>query len=126
MAKRITGLGANLLKYFPILAVVLAIYQYYKEAMGFSGFLQDIKNFNIKVLEQKWTSVAMGIAFFVGADIVARYVPGKMKYVVKAVMYYFGASQILAVLQGMYLQTETQAKALVNGQTQTVYQGGAY
>jgi len=127
MAKRITGMGAALLKYFPILAVLLAIYQYYREAGGVQGFLNDIRNFNMKVLEAKWTSVAMGIAFFVGADIVARYVPGKMKHVTKAVMYYFGASQILAVLQGMYVQTEAQSKALINGQTQTTYyRGGAY
>lgn len=128
MAKRITGLGAATLKYFPILAVVLAIYQYYREAGGFAGFLADIKGFNMKVLEAKWTSMAMGIAFFVGADVVSRYVPGKMKHIVKAVMYYFGASQILAVLQGMYIQTEVQNKALTQGQgqTQAMYRGGAY
>jgi len=128
MARRITGIGAAALKYMPILAVLLAIYQYYREAGGIAGFFQDIKNFNMKVLEQKWTSVAMGVAFFVGADVVARYVPGKMKHVIKAVMYYFGASQILAVLQGMYVQTEEQAKALVRGQGQgqSAYRGGAY
>jgi len=124
MAKRITGLGANLLKYFPILAVVLAIYQYYREAGGVAGFLADIKGFNIKVLEAKWTTVAMGVAFFVGADLVAKYVPGKMKHIVKAVMYYFGASQILAVLQGMYVQTEAQSQTLTQGQS--TYRGGAY
>lgn len=126
MARRITGVGAALLKYFPILAVLLAIYQYYREASGIAGFFQDIKNFNMKVLEQKWTSVAMGVAFFVSADVVARYVPGRMKYVVKAVMYYFGASQMLAVLQGMYVQTPEQAQAITQGQTQTAFRGGAY
>lgn len=127
MAKRITGMGAALLKYFPILAVVLAIYQYYREAGGIQGFLNDIRNFNMKVLEQKWTSVAMGIAFFVGADMIARYVPGKMKHIAKAIMYYFGASQILAVLQGMYIQTEAQSQAVTQTtQRQTQYRGDAY
>ena len=127
MAKRITGIGVAALKYMPVLAVLLAIFQYYREAGGIAGFFQDIKNFNMKVLEAKWTSVAMGIAFFVGADVVARYVPGKMRYVAKAAMYYFGASQMLAVLQGMYIQTEEQAKALVQtGQGQTLYRGSAY
>lgn len=124
MAKRITGMGAALLKYFPIIAVLLAVYQYYREAGGIAGFIADLKGFNMKVLEAKWTSVAMGIAFFVGADVVSRYVPGKMKYVAKAIMYYFGASQLLAVLQGMYIQTPEQAKALT--QKQSTYVGGGY
>lgn len=127
MAKRITGLGMASLQYFPVLSVLLAIYQYYREAGGVTGFLNDIKNFNMKVLEQKWTTVAMGIAFFVGADVVSRYVPGKMKHIVKAIMYYLGASQLLAVLQGMWLQTEVQAQAQLEAQAQNgFYNGGMY
>jgi len=114
MAKRITGLGAATLKYFPILAVLLAIYQYYREAGGIQGFLNDVKNFNMKMLEAKWTTMAIGIAFFVGADVVARYVPGKMQHVAKAIMYYIGASQILSVLQGMYVYTPP-ANQIANG-----------
>lgn len=124
MAKRITGMGAALLKYFPVLAVLLAIYQYYREAGGFQGFLNDIRNLNMKVLEAKWASVAMGVMFFVGADVVTRYVPGKMRYVAKAVMYYFGASQILAVLQGMYIEAPPEAQG--GGGNMTSYRGGAY
>lgn len=120
MAKRITGLGMASLQYFPVLSVLLAIYQYYREAGGVPGFLNDIKNFNMKVLEQKWTTVAMGIAFFVGADIVSRYVPGKMRHVVKAIMYYLGASQMLSVMQGMWMEAPVQV------QTQTQAQNGFY
>lgn len=120
MARRIAGIGAATLKYLPVLSVLLAIYQYYKAAGGFAGFLNDIKNFNMKRLEQKWTQVAMGAAFFVGADVVARYVPGKMRHVAKAIMYYFGASQMLDVLQGMYVYTPPAAQGGSN------YAGGVY
>ena len=102
MARRITGIGAGMLKYMPIGAVALAIYQYYQNAGGLSGFMYDIKNLDMAVLQTQWTKIGMGIAFFVGADVVARYVPGKMRYVAKAVMYYFGASQMLDVLNAMY------------------------
>ena len=123
MAARIRGLGAGLLKYFPILAILLAIYQYYREAGGIQGFLLDIKNLSMKQLEAKWTTVAIGIAMFVGADVLARYVPGKLKYVVKAIMYYLGASQLLSVLQGMYtIPAETQTAM----QQRSTYRGGAY
>ena len=98
MAKRISGFGVSMLKYAPFLAILLAIYQYYKEAGGIQGFLNDIKNLSMKQLEARWTAVAMGIGFIVAADVVARYVPGKLKHVVKAVMYYMGASQLLSVL----------------------------
>ena len=122
MARRIKGIGAEALKYFPVLAVLLAIYQYYREAGGFAGFLSDIKNFNMKMLEQKWTTVAMGVAFFVGADIIAKYVPGKMRFVAKAVMYYLGASQLLSVLQGMYVYQPPPEQ----GQGRSLPNGGAY
>lgn len=102
MARRISGIGAGMLKYMPVGAVVLAVYQYYQNAGGIQGFLYDIKNLDMGVLQTQWTKIGMGIAFFVGADVVARYVPGKMRYVAKAVMYYFGASQMLDVLNAMY------------------------
>ena len=102
MARRITGIGASALKYAPVGAVALAIYQYYQNAGGLSGFMYDIKNLDMGVLQTQWTKIGMGIAFFVGADVVARYVPGKMRYVAKALMYYFGASQMLDVLNAMY------------------------
>lgn len=104
MAKRITGIGIGTIKHAPWLAIILAIYQYYKDAGGFQGFLNDIKNLNMSTIQARWTNIAMAIAIFVGADVVARYVPGKSKHVVKAVMYYFGASQMLDVLQGMYIE----------------------
>ena len=102
MARRIAGIGAGLVKHAPWAAVLLAIYQYYQTAGGMQGFLYDIKNLDMKMLQAQWTKMAMGIAFFVGADVVARYVPGKMRYIAKAAMYYFGASQMLDVLQSMY------------------------
>ena len=102
MAKRFTGLGAGLLKHAPWLAVILAIYQYYKDTGGVQGFMEDIKNLNMATLQSNWTKIAMGIGFIVGADVVSRYVPGKMKYAVKAIMYYFGASQFLEVVNVMY------------------------
>ena len=102
MAKRITGIGAGLLKHAPWAAVLLAVYQYYRDAGGVQGFLYDIKNLDMNTLQANWTKIAMATGFFVGADLVARYVPGKMRYVVKAVMYYFGASQLLDVLNAMY------------------------
>lgn len=80
----------------------------------------------MKMLEQKWTSVAMGIAFFVGADLIARYVPGKMKHVAKAVMYYLGASQLLSVLQGMYVYIPPEGGQGAIGQGRSNYTGGAY
>lgn len=126
MAKRISGFGVSMLKYAPFLAILLAIYQYYKEAGGIQGFLNDIKNLSMKQLEARWTAVAMGIGFIVAADVVARYVPGKLKHVVKAVMYYMGASQLLSVLQGMWIQTETQANAQLQSQAQNGYQGGMF
>ena len=105
MARRIKGIGAEIFKYFPILAVILAIYQYYRDAGGFAGFMEDIKHFNMKMLEAKWTTVAIGIAFFAGSGIVSRYVPGKMRYLAEAIMIYIGTSQLLSVLQGMYVYT---------------------
>lgn len=102
MAKRISGIGAGLLKHAPWLAVILAIYQYYRDTGGIAGFMDDIKNLNMSTLQANWTKIGMGIAFFVGADVVSRYVPGKLKYVVKAIMYYFGASQMLEVVNVMY------------------------
>jgi len=66
------------------------------------GFLFDIKNIKMSTLQANWTKMAMGIGFFVGADVVSRYVPGKLRYVVKAIMYYFGASQMLEVINAMY------------------------
>ena len=101
MAK-IPAIGANLLKHAPWLAVILAVYQYYKDTGGVQGFMDDIKNLNMSTLQSNWTKIGMGIAFFVGADVVSRYVPGKLKYVVKAIMYYFGASQMLEVVNVMY------------------------
>ena len=101
-------MGAGLLKHAPWAAVVLAIYQYYKDAGGMAGFMYDIKTLNMKTLQDQWTKIGMAIAFFVGADLVARYVPGKMKYAVKAIMYYFGASQFLDVLNAMYTPGEVQ------------------
>ena len=102
MARSVKGVGASLIKHAPWAAVLLAIYQYYKDTGGVQGFMDDIKNLNMSTLQANWTKIAMGIAFFVGADVVARYVPGKMKYAVKAVMYYFGASQMLEVVNVMY------------------------
>ena len=119
MARRIAGIGAGMLKYFPVGAVVLAIYQYYQNAGGIQGFLYDIKNLDMRVLQTQWTKIAMAVAFFVGADVVARYVPGKMRYVAKAIMYYFGASQMLDVLNAMYMPaamvTQGAAAAEVRG-----------
>ena len=111
MARSVKGVGASLIKHAPWAAVLLAIYQYYKDAGGVEGFLYDIKNLNMDVLQGNWTKIAMATGFFVGADVVARYVPGKMRYVVKAVMYYFGASQLLDVLNAMY----TPAGAAISG-----------
>ena len=118
MAARIKGIGAGLLKHAPWGAVALAIYQYYRDAGGVQGFLYDIKNLNMDVLQAQWTKVAMAIGFFVGADVIARYVPGKMKYVVKAVMYYFGASQLLSVLQGMYYAPAAPVASAQGGYTE--------
>lgn len=103
MAKRISGIGAGLLKHAPWAAVLLAVYQYYKDTGGVQGLLWDVKNLNMSTLQANWTKIAMGIGFFVGADVVSRYVPGKLKYVVKAIMYYFGASQMLEVINSMYI-----------------------
>lgn len=102
MAKRASKITGDVVKHMPWLAVVLAIYQYYQAAGGIQGFLYDIKNLNMAVLQNQWTKIGMAVAFFGGAGIVSRYVPGKMKYVVEAIMFYFGASQMLDVLQGMY------------------------
>ena len=102
MAKRITGIGAAALKHAPWAAVALAVYQYYKDTGGIQGFMFDIKNIKMSTLQANWTKIAMGIGFFVGADVVSRYVPGKLRYVVKAIMYYFGASQLLEVVNVMY------------------------
>ncbi len=125
MARR-KGIGAEVLKYFPILAVFLALYQYYRDAGGIPGFLEDIKHFNMEMLEQKWTTIAIGIAFFAGSGIVSRYVPGKMKYVAEAIMIYIGTSQLLSVLQGMYVYAPPEVQgqgALSRGSR---YTGGAY
>lgn len=103
MAKRITGLGANMLKYLPVGAIGLSFYQYYKDAGGFEGLVNDIKGFNISQVKTQWSSLAMGIGMIIGADVISRYVPGKLRYVVKAILYYLGTSQILSVLQGMYV-----------------------
>ena len=102
MARSVKGVGASLVKHAPWAAVLLAIYQYYRDAGGVQGFMYDIKNLDMNVLQANWTKIAMATGFFVGADVIARYVPGKMRYVVKAVMYYFGASQLLDVLNAMY------------------------
>lgn len=104
MARRITGIGIGAIKHAPWLAIILAIYQYYRGAGGFQGFLSDIKNLNMDTLRARWINIAIGATFFVGADVIGRYVPGNTKYIVKAVMYYFGASQFLDVLQGMYIE----------------------
>lgn len=125
MAKRISGIGVGALKYAPFLAIILAIYQYYKEAGGFQGFLNDIKNISMKDLEAKWTAIGMGVALIVGADVAARYVPGKLKHVVKAIMYYMGAAQLLSVLQGMWVETEDIA-VLRTPQMQNGYSGNGY
>ncbi len=127
MARRIKGIGAEVLKYFPLLGVLLALYQYYRDAGGLPGFLEDLKHFNMQMLEQKWTTVAIGIAFFAGSGIVARYVPGKMKYLAEAIMIYIGTSQILSVLQEMY---RAPSPANLQGQGAlsrgSRYTGGAY
>ena len=121
MAKRIKGIGVEVVKYFPILAVLLAIYQYYREAGGIAGFLEDIKHFNMAMLEERWTTVAIGIAFFAGSGVVAAYVPGKAKHIAEAVLIYIGMSQLLSVLQGMYVvsppavQGQGQGRSLPNG-----------
>ena len=124
MARRIKGIGAEIFKYFPILAVLLAIYQYYRDAGGLAGFLEDLKHFNMKMLEQKWTTVAIGIAFFAGSGIVARYVPGKMKHLAEAIMIYIGTSQLLSVLQGMYVYTPPAIQG--QGQGRSLPNWGAY
>ena len=128
MARRIKGIGAEIFKYFPMLAVLLAIYQYYREAGGIPGFLEDIKHFNMQMLEQKWTTVAIGIAFFAGSGIVSRYVPGKMKHLAEAIMIYIGTTQILSVLQGMYVYVPptNQGSLMGAGQGRSRYTGGAY
>ena len=43
MAK-VSSIGRGLMKHAPWVAIVLAVYQYYKEAGGIEGFLFDIKN----------------------------------------------------------------------------------
>jgi len=125
MARRVK-IGAEITKYFPVLAVALSIYQYYREAGGVAGFLEDIKHFNMAMLEARWTTVAIGIAFFAGSGIVSRYVPGKMKYVAEAIMIYIGASQLLSVLQGMYVVPPpvAQEQGAIRGGSR--YTGGAY
>ena len=103
MARRITGIGAASLKYTPIMAVGLAIFQYYQKAGGISGFVYDLKNLNMDVLQAEWKKIAMAMALYTGADtLVARFVPGKARYVVKAIMYYFATTQMLDVLNAMY------------------------
>ncbi len=124
MVRRIK-IGEEILKYFPIVAVALSLYQYYREANGIAGFLEDIKHFNMAMLEARWTTVAIGIAFFAGSGVVARYVPGKMKHLAEAILIYIGTSQLLSVLQGMYVYVPPvdQGQGALRGSR---YTGGAY
>ena len=101
MAK-VGSIGRGLLKHAPWVALVLAVYQYYKSAGGIEGFLYDIKNLNMDVLQANWQKVGMSVACFVGAEKLTKFVPGQARYLVKAVLYYFGASMILDILQSMY------------------------
>ena len=101
MAK-VSSIGRGLMKHAPWVAIVLAVYQYYKEAGGIEGFLFDIKNLNMDTLQAGWQKVGIAIACFVGAEKLAKYVPGQTRYLVKAVLYYFGASMLLDLLQSMY------------------------
>ena len=102
MATKTSKLTTAMVKHLPWLAVVLAIYQYYNEAGGLQGFLFDLKNLNMRTLQAQWAKIGIGMALFAGAAVVSKFVPGKMKYLVEGIMFYFGASQILDVLQAMY------------------------
>lgn len=104
MARRATAsrLSGSMIKLMPAGAIVLAIYQYYAEAGGFQGFLHDMTHINMAVLKANWTQVGIGLALIGGAGAVSKFVPGKVRYAAEAIMIYFGASQILSVLQMMW------------------------
>lgn len=92
-------IGKGLLKYLPMLAIVYAGYQYYA-GRGFQGFLNDVQAITLAGIEAKAKEVFMGFALIMAAPFVAKYVPNpSLKHVVKAVMYYVGASQLFQALR---------------------------
>jgi len=111
---RIAGIGSALLKYLPFVAIFVAIYQYYKDAGGFPGFLEDIRNIDATKLQAGWVNIAVGVGLIIGADVIARYIPGRLRFIVRAVMYYLGATRLLTVLQGMYIYQQ-QPQSRVGG-----------
>lgn len=92
-------IGKGLFKYLPMLAVVYAGYQYYA-GRGFQGFLNDVQAITLAGIEAKAQQVIMGFALIMGAAYVAKFVPNAtLKHIVKAVMYYVGASQLFQALR---------------------------
>lgn len=92
-------IGKNLLKYLPMIAILYAGYQYYA-GRGFQGFLNDVQAITLAGIEAKAQQVIMGFALILAAPFVAKYVPNaSLKHIVKAVMYYVGASQLFQALR---------------------------
>ena len=96
---RIREIGSGILKWLPLVAVTAAAYKYYADR-GFDGIVSDLQSITYQGIMAKLQTIAIGFGLIIGAPMVARYVPNAtLRPVVKAVMYYVGATQLFGALR---------------------------
>lgn len=98
MARRLTGISAKWLRYFPQLAAVYAFYEYYMN-VGLEGIKADIEAISFDGVKAQAKNIIGGLAAFIIGDIIAQNIKDRyIKTVVRSIAYYIGAKQLAAAL----------------------------